>query len=157
MANTFVITEEGYKELQRELDELKNVKRGDISEKIRIARGFGDLSENAEYDEAKNEQAIVEARIKLLEDQLKNAKIISRNQMSSDVVSVGTTVKIQDLEFGDEMEYKIVSSVESNSTMETITDESPVGRALLGHKVGDTVDVKAPSGMIQFKILEIRL
>lgn len=128
-----------------------------MSEKIRVARGFGDLSENSEYDEAKNEQAIVEARIQTLEEQLKNAKILDKGQLSTQIVSVGTKVRILDMEFDEEMEYRIVGSVESNQSMDTITDESPVGRGLLGHKVGEVVDIKVPAGVLQFKILEITL
>lgn len=151
------MTAEGYKALKDELEDLKTIKRGEVSEKIRVARGFGDLSENSEYDEAKNEQAIVEARIQTLEEQLKNAKILDKGQLSTQVVSVGTKVRILDMEFDEEMEYRIVGSVESNQSMDTITDESPVGRGLLGHKVGEVVDIKVPAGVLQFKILEITL
>lgn len=157
MANELLMTQEGYDALKAELNELKSVTRGEISEKIRVARGFGDLSENSEYDEAKNEQAIVEARIKKLEEQLKTVKIISRDSMRSDVVSVGCRVKILDVEFGDEMEYTIASSVESHSDLNTISDESPVGKGLIGHKVGDEVTINAPGGQVKFKILEINV
>ncbi|GAA6513672.1 transcription elongation factor GreA [Merdimmobilis hominis] len=157
MANEILMTAEGYKALKDELEDLKTIKRGEVSEKIRVARGFGDLSENSEYDEAKNEQAIVEARIQTLEEQLKNAKILDKGQLSTQIVSVGTKVRILDMEFDEEMEYRIVGSVESNQSMDTITDESPVGRGLLGHKVGEVVDIKVPAGVLQFKILEITL
>lgn len=157
MANEILMTAEGYQKLKEELEDLKTVKRGEVSEKIRVARGFGDLSENSEYDEAKNEQAIVEARIQTLEEQLKNAKILDRDQLSTQTVSVGTKVKILDMEFNEEMEYRIVGSIESNQSMDTITDESPVGKGLLGHKVGDIVDIKVPAGVLQFKVLEITL
>ncbi len=157
MANEILMTQEGFDQLKQELEELKSVKRRDISEKIRIARGFGDLSENSEYDEAKNEQAVVESRIQKLEEQLKNAKILDVDQLSTHAVSVGTKVKILDLEFNEELVYRIVSSVESNQSMDTITDESPVGKALIGHQVGDIVDVKVPAGVIQFKVLEISI
>ena len=130
---------------------------GKSLKKIRVARGFGDLSENSEYDEAKNEQAVVEARIKKLEDQLKCVKIISREQMSKDVVNIGSRVKILDMEFDEEMEYVIASSVESHGDLDTISDESPVGKALMGHKVGDVVEVHAPAGVLNLKILEISL
>lgn len=146
MPNEIVMTEEGYNDLVRELHELKTVRRADISEKIKVARGFGDLSENSEYDEAKNEQAIVEARIVTLEKQLKNVKIVAKSSLNKDIVSIGTTVTIKDLEFGDEMTYRIISSVENSADMNTITDESPVGKALLGHKKGDSVNVIVPSG-----------
>ena len=120
-----------------------------------VARGFGDLSENSEYDEAKNDQAVMEARIAQLEEQLKHVEIIDHDDITTDTVSVGSRVKILDVEYGDEMTYRIVSSLESGGEGETITDESPVGRALLGHKVGEMVDVQAPAGTVSFKILEI--
>ena len=157
MATEVLMTQEGYDALKKELDQLKSVTRGEISEKIRVARGFGDLSENSEYDEAKNEQAVVEARIKKLEDQLKCVKIISREQMSKDVVNIGSRVKILDMEFDEELEYVIASSVESHGDLDTISDESPVGKALMGHKVGDVVEVHAPAGVLNLKILEISL
>lgn len=159
MATTqqLLMTQEGYDLLKKELDELRSVKRGEISEKIRVARGFGDLSENSEYDEAKNEQAVVEARIKKLEDQLKCVKIIARDQLSKDTVNIGSRVKILDMEFDEEMEYIIASSVESNSALNSISDESPVGRGLMGHKVGDIVDIQAPAATLKLKILEIGL
>ncbi|MDR2932627.1 MAG: transcription elongation factor GreA [Oscillospiraceae bacterium] len=159
MPGEILMTTEGYNELKKELETLRTVKRKEIAEKIRVARGFGDLSENSEYDEAKNEQAIVEAKIATLEEQLKKARLISKEQISTDVVSVGTTVTILDVEFDEEMSYRIASSVESNhSSMETITDESPVGRALLGHSVGDEVEVVVPSGsMVRFKVVDISL
>ena len=157
MATEVLMTQEGYDALKKELDQLKSVTRGEISEKIRVARGFGDLSENSEYDEAKNEQAVVEARIKKLEDQLKCVKIISREQMSKDWGNIGSRVKILDMEFDEEMEYVIASSVESHGDLDTISDESPVGKALMGHKVGDVVEVHAPAGVLNLKILEISL
>ncbi len=155
MATEMLMTQEGYEALKKELNELKSVTRGEISEKIRVARGFGDLSENSEYDEAKNEQAVVEARIKKLEDQLKNVKIISRDEISTDAVSVGCRVKILDVDFDEEMEYVIASSVESHSDLDAISDESPVGKGLIGHKVGDVVEIQAPAAVLKLKILEI--
>jgi len=158
MANEILMTAEGYEQLKNELYVLRTVKREEIAEKIKIARGFGDLSENSEYDEAKNEQAEVETRIAQIEEQLRNVRIIEKDQISKDVVSIGTRVKILDMAYGDELEYLVTSSAESNSSMSTITDESPVGKALLGHKVGDIVDVQVPSGSIEkFKILNIDL
>ncbi len=155
MTNPILMTAEGYDLLKNELNELKTVKRNEISEKIRIARGYGDLSENSEYDEAKNEQAIVEARIMQLEDQLNYAQIIESDQISTTTVSVGTKVKILDVDYDEVVEYRVVSSIESNQGMNTITDASPVGQAIMGHKVGDVVDANVPSGVLQFKILEI--
>lgn len=159
MPGEILMTHEGYQELKRELEELRTVRRKEISEKIRIARGFGDLSENSEYDEAKNEQALVESKIATLEEQLKKAQLIRKDQISTDAVSIGTCVTILDMEFDEELSYRIASSVESNhSSQETITDESPVGKALLGHKVGDVVEVVVPSGStVRFKVLDISL
>jgi transcription elongation factor GreA len=155
MANEIVMTQEGYNDLVKELDELKTTRRAEISEKIRVARGFGDLSENSEYDEAKNEQAIVEARILTLENQLKNVKIVAKSD-NKGTVSIGSFVTIRDVEFGDEMTYRIISSVESSNDMSTITDESPVGKALLGHKAGDSVMVTVPSGAkIEYQIVNV--
>ena len=156
MANEIVMTKEGYDDLVKELNELKTTRRAEISEKIRVARGFGDLSENSEYDEAKNEQAIVEARILTLENQLKNVKIIEKSDTVKGTVSLGSFVTIRDVEFGDEMTYRIISSVESSNDMSTITDESPVGKALLGHKAGETVAVTIPSGaQIEYQIIKV--
>lgn len=155
MANEIVMTQEGYNDLVKELNELKATRRAEISEKIRVARGFGDLSENSEYDEAKNEQAIVEARILTLENQLKNVKIVAKSD-NKGTVSIGSFVTIRDVEFGDEMTYRIISSVESSNDMSTITDESPVGKALLGHKAGDSVMVTVPSGAkIEYQIVNV--
>ena len=156
MANEIVMTKEGYDDLVKELNELKTTRRAEISEKIRVARGFGDLSENSEYDEAKNEQAIVEARILTVENQLKNVKIIEKSDTVKGTVSLGSFVTIRDVEFGDEMTYRIISSVESSNDMSTITDESPVGKALLGHKAGETVEVTIPSGaQIEYQIIKV--
>ena len=156
MANEIVMAKEGYDDLVKELNELKTTRRAEISEKIRVARGFGDLSENSEYDEAKNEQAIVEARILTLENQLKNVKIIEKSDTVKGTVSLGSFVTIRDVEFGDEMTYRIISSVESSNDMSTITDESPVGKALLGHKAGETVEVTVPSGaQIEYQIIKV--
>ena len=150
------MTREGYNDLVQELNELKTTRRAEIADKIRIARGFGDLSENSEYDEAKNEQAIVEARILTLETQLKNVKIMEKTEADKGTASIGSFVTIRDVEFGDEMTYRIISSVESSSDMSTITDESPVGKALLGHKAGDSVLVTIPSGdKIEYQVISV--
>ena len=156
MANEIVMTKEGYDDLVKELNELKTTRRAEISEKIRVARGFGDLSENSEYDEAKNEQAIVEARILTLENQLKNVKIIEKSDTVKGTVSLGSFVTIRDVEFGDEMTYRIISSVESSNDMSTITDESPVAKAPLRHKAGETVEITIPSGaQIEYQIIKV--
>ena len=125
------MTQEGYEELKKELQELKTVKRQEIAEKIKVARGFGDLSENSEYDEAKNEQAMIEARILVIEEQLKHVKIMDENSVPKDVVSIGSYVTFEDLAYGDQMEYRIVTSLESSNQPDTITDTSPVGKALV--------------------------
>ena len=158
MVKELIMTDASYKALEQELETLKVEKRQEIAEKIRVARGFGDLSENSEYDEAKNEQALVEARIAKLEEQIKNAKVVSYAHLSTDTISVGTTIRIKDLEFDEEESYRLVSAVESGADMNTITDESPVGAAVIGHKIGDVVDVQLPSGDIaKFEILDITL
>ncbi len=154
MAKTIKLTDEGLKKLEAELETLKTEGRKDIAEKIKVARGYGDLSENSEYDEAKNEQAKIEARIVELEAMLKHAEIISGRE-SSDVVELGSKVKVLDVEFDDECEYQIVGSPEADVKKGLISDESPVGKALIGHKAGDRVTAETPSGEIVFEIIEI--
>ncbi len=149
------LTDEGLKKLQDELEQLKTTGRKDIAEKIKIARGYGDLSENSEYDEAKNEQAKIEARIVEIEAMLKNVEIITDVKGSSKTVILGSKVKILDVEFEEECEYRIVGSAEADPSVGLISDESPVGKALLGHKVGETVFAEAPAGEIEFKIISI--
>ena len=149
------LTDDGLKKLQDELENLKTTGRKEIAEKIKIARGYGDLSENSEYDEAKNEQAKIEARIVEIEAMLKNVEIISDVKGSAKTIMLGTKVKILDVEFDEEATYRIVGSAEADPTEGLISDESPVGKALLGHKVGDTVFAEAPAGEIEFKILAI--
>ncbi|MBE7035453.1 MAG: transcription elongation factor GreA [Ruminococcaceae bacterium] len=152
---TVYLTYEGLKERERELEYLKTEKRKEISEKIKVALGFGDLSENAEYDEAKNEQAEVELKIIRLEKMLKNAKVIDEEEISTDVVSIGIKVKVLDIEMDEEEIYSIVGSEEADPMQNRISDESPVGKAILGAKVGDTVTVSSPNGEFELKILEI--
>ena len=149
------LTREGLAKYQEELEDLKNVKRKEISEKIKVARSFGDLSENSEYDEAKNEQAKIEARIADLEVMLKNVEIISEEEMSGDKIHVGSTVKVLDVEFKEEAVYKLVGSAEADPRHGKISDDAPIGKALLGHVAGDTIDVETPGGIVQIKILEI--
>ena len=155
MAKTFKVTEDGLKKLQDELENLKTVGRPDIAEKIKIARGYGDLSENSEYDEAKNEQAKIEARIVELEAMLENVEIIKNVKGSAKTVMVGVTVKVFDEEFGEEETYKIVGSTEANPLEQKISDESPVGKALLGKKVGDIAIAETPGGEMKLKIVKI--
>ena len=155
MAKTIKITDDGLKKLQDELEHLKTFGRADIAEKIKVARGYGDLSENSEYDEAKNEQAKIEARIVELEAMLKNVEIISEIKGSAKTVRVGVKVKVYDEEYDEECEYRVVGSTESDPKNNKISDESPVGKALLGKKVGDEVIVEAPAGEIKLKVLAI--
>lgn len=155
MASTIKVTADGLKKLQDELEELKTKGRADIAEKIKIARGYGDLSENSEYDEAKNEQAKIEARIVELDAMIKNAEIISDVKGSAKTVVVGVSVKVHDLEYDEDCDYRIVGSTEADPRQGKISDESPVGRALLGKKVGDEVTVEAPAGDMKLKILKI--
>lgn len=149
------LTPEGLKKLEEEFEYLKTQKRKEVSEKIKVALGFGDLSENSEYDEAKNEQAMVEARIVKLENMLKNAVVIDENDIDLEKVNVGTKVKVYDAEFDEEVEYSIVGSTEADPTAFRISNESPVGRALMGKGIGDMVTVETPGGTVQYKILEI--
>ena len=149
------LTDEGLKKLKDELEQLKTTGRKDIAEKIKIARGYGDLSENSEYDEAKNEQAKIEARIVEIEAMLKNVEIITDVKGSTKTVVLGSKVKILDVEFEEECEYRIVGSAEADPSVGLISDESPVGKALLGHKVGETVFAEARAGEIEFKIISI--
>ena len=155
MAKAIKITDDGLKKLKEELEYLKTEGRADIAEKIKVARGYGDLSENSEYDEAKNEQAKIEARIVEIEAMLKNVEIISDIKGAAKTVVVGVKVKVLDVEFNEEMEYHIVGSTESDPTQLKISDESPVGRALIGKKVGDEVVAETPAGELKFKILGI--
>lgn len=149
------LTPEGLEKLENELDEAKTIKRKEIAEKIKQALAFGDISENAEYDQAKNEQGQLEEKIAKLEDMLRNAKIIDEDEITTDKVSVGSKVKVLDVEFDEEVEYTIVGSAEANPYGGRISNESPVGKALLGGKKNDIVDVQVPDGIVQFKIIDI--
>ena len=151
-----ILTQEGYDKLEEELNYLKTEKRTEIAERIKTARGFGDLSENAEYDEAKSAQAENEQAIADLEIKIRNAKIIDSKEIDTKTVQIGNLVKLLDIEFNEEVEYTIVGSTEVNVAENKISNESPIGKALLGCKKGDLVDVEAPDGTIQFKILAIK-
>ena len=155
MNKQIVLTNEGLKKLENELQLLKTVKRKEIADKIKIALSFGDLSENSEYDEAKNEQAFVESRILQIENMLKNVKILDTTDLSTETISMGCKVKVLDIEYNEEISYQIVSSAESNPDENKISDESPIGKALISKKVGEIIDVEIPAGMIQLKILDI--
>ena len=147
MVKQVILTDEGLKKLEEELEQLKTVKRKEIAEKIKVALSFGDLSENSEYDEAKNEQALVESRIASIEATLKNAQVIDSKDIKTNKVFVGTKVKLLDLEFNEECEYKIVGSNEADPANGKISDESPVGKGILGHRVGQTVEIETPAGV----------
>lgn len=155
MAKPVILTADGVKQLEEELEYLKIVKRKEITEKIKEARSYGDLSENAEYDAAKEAQATMEQRVMEIENMLKNATVVDSSNTPKDVVSICSTVKIYDVEFDEEMEYTIVGSTESDPSKNKISDESPIGRALLGKKIGDTVEAETPGGTISLKILDI--
>ncbi len=154
-AKELLMTAAGLAKLEAELDELKVVRRKEVAEKIKQALAFGDLSENSEYDEAKNEQAQVEARIAQLEGMFKIARVVDEADIATDAVGVGAHVKLLDVEFEEEECYTIVGSTEANPSENKLSYESPVGKALIGKKVGELVDVQTPGGVVQFKILEI--
>ena len=159
MAKQIILTQAGLEKLENELAELKSVKRKEVAEKIRVARGFGDLSENSEYDEAKNEQAIVEARIADIEVMLKNVSVIDEDELNVENIHIGSKVEVRVLNTGTGkttvMEYKIVGSNEADPLMGNISDESAVGRALLGKALGDKVEVEVPAGVMEYEVLRI--
>lgn len=150
-----ILTYAGLKKYEEELADLKVVKRREIAQKIKEAREQGDLSENAEYDAAKDEQRDIEARIEELEGILKNAEVVVEDEVDYDKINVGCTVKVFDITFDEEMEFKIVGSTEANSLAGKISNESPVGQALMGKKVGDVVEVETQAGMMEYKVLAI--
>ncbi|MFD1773675.1 transcription elongation factor GreA [Paenibacillus rhizophilus] len=152
-----ILTPDGLKRLEEELENLKSVKRREVAERIKVAIGYGDISENSEYEDAKNEQAFIEGRIITLEKMLRNARIINSDDINTEVVSVGVTVSVEDMEFGDVMEYTIVGSAESDPLNNKISNESPVGKAIIGKKKGAVVDVNVPAGVIQYKIIDIKM
>ena len=141
-----ILTPEGYKKLQEEIEYLSNDKRREVADRIRIAREFGDIAENAEYDDAKNEQALLEHRIATLEERLRNARVIEKKDIAKDVVSVGSKVRLRDLDAKETVEYRIVGSAEADPAENKLSNESPVGGALLGHKRGEIVSVPVPRG-----------
>ena len=151
-----ILTPDGYKKLQQEIEELSTVRRREVAERIRIAREFGDIAENAEYDSAKNDQAHLEARIATLEERLKNARVVTKKEIRSGEVSVGTKVRLRDMGANKTVEYHIVGSAEADPAELKLSNESPVGKAIMGKKKGDTVEVAAPRGTIKFKIMDIK-
>ena len=150
-----LLTQEGYDNLEKELENLKTVKRVEIAERIKVALGFGDLSENSEYDEAKNAQAENEAKIADLENKIRYAKIIDESEIDTKTVQVGNTVKLLDLEFDEEVSYTIVGSTEVDIAQNKISNESPIGSAILGAKKNQVIEVQAPAGVMQYKVLSI--
>ena len=151
-----LLTQDGYNKLEEELEYLKTVKRKEVAERLKVAISFGDLSENAEYDEAKNEQAKLEEQILKLDEKLRKAVIIDESQIDLDIVTVGSIVKVFDFDFDEEIEYSIVGSAEADPFEGKISNESPVGKALLGARVGEVVEVQVPDGANKFKVLDIR-
>jgi transcription elongation factor GreA len=151
-----ILTQDGLKKLEEELEHLKSVKRREVAERIKVAIGYGDISENSEYEDAKNEQAFIEGRVITLEKMLRNARIINNDDIATDTVSIGSKVTVEDIEFGDSVEYYIVGTAESDPLQNKISNESPVGKAILGKKKGTVVDVSVPAGIIQYKIVDIQ-
>ncbi|MBP2645123.1 MAG: transcription elongation factor GreA [Firmicutes bacterium] len=151
-----ILTAEGLKKIEQKLDHLKSVRRREVAERIKQAIEFGDISENSEYEDAKNEQAFIEGEILTLEKMLRNAKLIDEDEISAEVVSLGSTVVLKDLEFGDDLEYTIVGSAEADPTEFKISNESPVGEAIMGQKVGSVVEVHVPAGTLKYEIMDIK-
>lgn len=151
-----ILTPSGYEKLEQELQHLKAVKRHEVAERIKIAISYGDISENSEYDDAKNEQAFIEGRVLTLEKMLRNAKVINEDEVKTDVVSIGAKIKLKDIEYDEIVEYSIVGSAESDPTKNLISNESPVGSALLGKQIGAVVEVSVPVGTINYEILDIQ-
>jgi len=151
-----ILTPEGFKKLKDEIQLLSTVRRREVAERIGIAREFGDIAENAEYDTAKNEQAHLEARIAMLEERLSNARVVTKKEIKSGEVSIGTKVRLRDVKANKTVEYHIVGSAEANPAENKLSNESPVGKAIMGRKKGETVDVAAPRGKMKFKIMDIK-
>ena len=151
-----MLTEEGLKKLEEKLENLKSVRRIEVAERIKQAIDFGDISENSEYEDAKNEQAFIEGEIMTLEKMLRNSDLIKDDDKSIDEVRLGNTVVIRDLEFDEDLEYTIVGSAEADPTDMKISNESPVGEAIMGQKVGSTVEVHVPAGVLKYEIIEIK-
>ena len=151
-----ILTEEGLRKLEEELEFLKTERRSQVAERIKQAIDFGDISENSEYEDAKNEQAFIEGRIMTVEKMLRNATVIDEGDIDTEVVSIGCTVTFKDLEYDEELQYTIVGSAESNPNDNKISNESPVGKAILGKPIGSEVEVSVPAGTIRYQIIEIK-
>jgi transcription elongation factor GreA len=155
MAKQIIVSNEGLKKLQQELEYLKTVKRKEVAQAIQKARAYGDLSENSEYDEAKNEQAEIEGKIAHLEETLENAIVLDDAELGTDKVNVGNKVTVHNIDDGEETEYKIVSTTEADPLMFLISDDCPLGKALIGQKKGDTINVETPAGVVKYTITNI--
>jgi transcription elongation factor GreA len=151
-----ILTPEGYEKLKVEIDTLSTEKRREVADRIRVAREFGDITENAEYDDAKNEQAMLEHKIAQLEERLSNARVIQTRDVDLSVVSIGAKVRLKDVDANQTVEYTIVGSAEANPSEQKLSNESPVGKAIIGKKKGETVEVSAPRGSLKYKILDIK-
>jgi transcription elongation factor GreA len=151
-----ILTAEGHDKLREEIEYLSTVKRREVAERIKQAREFGDIAENSEYDDAKNEQAMLEHRISMLEERLKGARIVAKNDAPKGVVAVGTKVRLRDMDAKETIEYHIVGSAEANPAEHKLSNESPVGKAILGKKKGEVVEVAAPRGSLKYKIMEVK-
>jgi transcription elongation factor GreA len=156
LAKEVILTPEGHAKLKEEIEHLSTVKRREVAERIKQAREFGDIAENSEYDDAKNEQAMLEHRIAMLEERLANSRVIEADEIQSDVVSIGVIVRLKDIDANETVEYWIVGSAEANPAEHRLSNESPVGKAILGRKKGETVEVAAPRGSLKFKIMDIK-
>jgi transcription elongation factor GreA len=151
-----ILTAEGHDKLKEEIEHLSTVKRREVAERIKQAREFGDIAENSEYDDAKNEQAMLEHRISMLEERLKGARIVAKNDAPKGVVAVGTKVRLRDMAAKETIEYHIVGSAEANPAEHKLSNESPVGKAIMGKKKGEIVEVAAPRGSLKYKIMEVK-
>ncbi len=156
MSDEILLTEEGYEELEEELRHLKEEKRKEVAEKIKIARDYGDISENAEYDEAKNEQAFVEGRIKKLEKMLENARVVKKDEINNHTVNVGNAVELKELGSEEVYTYTLVGSAEADPLQNKISNQSPIGKAVIGNSIGDEVEVETPEGTVEYRILSIQ-
>jgi transcription elongation factor GreA len=151
-----ILTPEGYEKLKQEIEFLSNAKRREVADRIRVAREFGDINENAEYDDAKNEQAMLEHRIATLQERLLAARVIEKGEVTTHVVSIGSRVRLKDMDANETVEYHVVGSAEANPAEHKLSNESPVGKAIMGRKKGEVVEVSAPRGALKFKILDIK-
>src|ERR687888_1162650 len=156
MPKDVILTPEGLEELKAKIEHLSGQRRREVAERIKQAREFGDIAENSEYDDAKNEQAMLEHRIAMLEERLKSARVVNKKEIPAGVVAVGTKVRLRDVDAKETIEYQIVGSAEANPAEHKLSNESPVGRAILGRKKGETVEVAAPRGSLKFKIMDIK-